>query len=106
MKKIWSILVVVMFVFVLVACGKDDPTNPDDTKQTIALTYADWGNQEMNQRMIDKFMEKYPHIRVTLATNISGSGAEFTGSLVDAAQLEFFLMCLQLIMYLLLLMQV
>lgn len=87
MKKIWSILVVVMFVFVFVACGKDDPTNPDDTKQTIALTYADWGNQEMNQRMIDKFMEKYPHIRVTLATNISGSGAEFTGSLVDAAQL-------------------
>ncbi|OHE35190.1 MAG: hypothetical protein A2013_06525, partial [Tenericutes bacterium GWE2_38_8] len=53
---------------------------------TIELTYADWGNQEFNQRMIDLFMAKYPNIRVTLRGDIAGSGAEFTGNLVTAAQ--------------------
>jgi multiple sugar transport system substrate-binding protein len=36
--------------------------------------------------MIDAFMEKYPHINVTLRTDILGAGAEFTGNLVTAAQ--------------------
>jgi multiple sugar transport system substrate-binding protein len=36
--------------------------------------------------MIDLFMVKYPNIRVTLRGDIAGSGAEFTGNLVTAAQ--------------------
>ncbi|HRY78712.1 MAG TPA: hypothetical protein P5154_08125, partial [Candidatus Izemoplasmatales bacterium] len=54
--------------------------------QIIELTYADWGDQEFNQRMIDAFMVMYPNIRVTLRTDITGSGAAFTGNLVTAAQ--------------------
>jgi len=54
--------------------------------QTIELSYADWGNQEINQYLIDKFMEKYPHINVTLRKDITGSGESFTGNLVTAAQ--------------------
>ncbi len=36
--------------------------------------------------MIDLFMAEYPNIRVTLRGDIAGSGAEFTGNLVTAAQ--------------------
>ena len=66
----------------LAACGGKGGT----TTKYIELTYADWGNPEFNQRMLDKFMEKYPNIRVTLRQDITGSGAEFTGNLVNAAQ--------------------
>lgn len=65
--------------FVLVGCGGSSAAT-----QTIELTYADWGNQELNQRMIDAFMEQYPNINVTLRQDITGNGAEFTGNLVAA----------------------
>ncbi len=95
MKKLLALLLVALFAFGLAACGNDDPTVvpteeptvvPTNPVQTIELTYADWGNPEFNQRMIDAFMLKYPHIRVTLRQDIPGSGAEFTGNLVTAAQ--------------------
>ncbi len=84
MKKIALLLVTAVLALGLVACGGGGD-NPPIT-QKIALTYADWGDQEFNQKMIDKFMEAYPDIEVTLRSDISGSGAEFTGNLVDAAQ--------------------
>ena len=86
MKKIFLLLVGLFLFFGLAACGNDpdDPTVP--VGQSIDLTYADWGNQEFNQRMIDAFMVEHPNIRVTLAKDITGSGAEFTGNLVTAAQ--------------------
>ena len=86
MKKIILLIVGLFLVFGLAACNNDDndPTTP--VGQSIELTYADWGNQTFNQRMIDAFMVKYPEIRVTLRTDIAGSGAEFTGNLVTVAQ--------------------
>lgn len=88
MKKLLLIAVGLFLVIGLTACGPDEETviPTDTTGQTIELTYADWGNQEFNQRMIDLFMAKYPNIRVTLRGDIAGSGAEFTGNLVTAAQ--------------------
>ena len=90
MKKILTLLMVLAFAFALVACNggekTPEPTENTPAVQTIELTYADWGNAEFNQRMIDAFMVKYPNIRVTLRTDIAGSGAEFTGNLVTAAQ--------------------
>jgi len=104
MKKIIALFLVVLFSIGLLACSNtetpidtvvptdsvetpvDTPTVPTGPVQTIELTYADWGNQEFNQRMINEFMKKYPHIRVTLRTDIAGSGAIFTGNLVTAAQ--------------------
>lgn len=76
-------------VFTLAACGgggtdPDDPDNPDTGTKEIVLSYADWGDQELNQLLIDAFMEKYPNIRVELRQDISGAGAEFTGSLLNA----------------------
>ncbi len=81
MKKIFALLVISLFALTLAACN-----GGGSTTKYIELTYADWGDQAFNQRMIDKFMEKYPNITVTLRQDISGSGATFTGNLVTAAQ--------------------
>ncbi len=88
MKKIVTLLLVLLAVFSLVACNPKENNNKtkDPAKQTIELTYADWANPALNQRLIDAFMVEYPHIRVTLRNDIAGSGAEFTGNLVTAAQ--------------------
>ena len=87
MKKLFTLLMVLVLGFVLYACGgEEDPIDPNGPTQTIALSYADWGDPEFNQRMIDAFEEKYPHIDVTLRTDIEGSGEAFTGNLVTAAQ--------------------
>ena len=81
MKKIFALLVISLFALTLAACN-----GGGSTTKYVELTYADWGDQAFNQRMIDKFMEKYPNITVTLRQDISGSGATFTGNLVTAAQ--------------------
>lgn len=115
MKKILLLLAGMFLVFAFAACGGETTTAATSTtttttttsgtgttvsntgttstgtttsgdRQTIELTYADWGDADFNQRMINLFMEKYPWIRVTLRTDISGSGATFTGNLVTAAQ--------------------
>jgi multiple sugar transport system substrate-binding protein len=65
MKKILLLFVALFLVVGLYACGDD--TETPIVNQKIELTYADWGNQEFNQRMIDAFMAKYPDIRVTLS---------------------------------------
>jgi multiple sugar transport system substrate-binding protein len=87
--------------FILVGCGgtstassgvassTTNSTTSQTTSQTlrpVTLSYADWGNQEFNQRMIDAFEARYPHITVELRQDITGSGAEFTGNLITAAQ--------------------
>jgi len=50
----------------------------------IVLSYADWGDAELNQILIDAFEAKYPNITVELRQDITGSGAEFTGNLLNA----------------------
>lgn len=81
MKKFFTVFIALFLVVSLVACGEKTPT-----EKKIELRYADWANGDFNKRMIDKFMEKYPHIRVTLSTDIGGSGDQFTGNLEIAAQ--------------------
>ncbi len=82
MKKLFALLVISLFALTLAACNGGG----GNTVKYIELTYADWGDPVFNQRMIDKFMEKYPNITVTLRQDITGSGATFTGNLVTAAQ--------------------
>ncbi|MDI6453160.1 ABC transporter substrate-binding protein [Peloplasma aerotolerans] len=89
MKKIFVLFMVIVLGFGLAACKgtpTDPGTDPTSPTGTIELTYADWGDQEFNKRLIDAFMVKYPNIRVTLRSDISGSGATFTGNLITAAQ--------------------
>ena len=84
MKKILTLFVITAFTLVLVACGGSEPTDPGE--QYVELTYADWADPELNQALIDAFMEAHPDIRVSLRTDITGSGDAFTGNLVTAAQ--------------------
>lgn len=63
----------------------DDPSCTDPIiTENIVLTYADWGDSELNQALIDSFMEEYPNIKVELRQDITGAGAEFTGNLINA----------------------
>lgn len=66
------------------ACSLDPFAPECITHDNIVLSYADWGDQELNQALIDSFMAKYPNITVELRQDIVGSGAEFTGNLINA----------------------
>ena len=90
MKK-WLAILSLTLVFTLAACGggdtdPSDPSNPSDPGGTneIVLSYADWGDQELNQALIDAFMEEYPNVRVELRQDITGAGGEFTANLLNA----------------------
>lgn len=54
------------------------------TTANITLSYADWGDPNINQALADAFMEKYPNITVRLRTDITGTGGAFTESLLNA----------------------
>lgn len=99
MKK--KLLKTLLFVFVTVlslslfACGNtgnngnggnNNNGNGGNTNKKIYLTYAEWGDQDVAQAMIDAFMVAHPNIVVTLDTSITGSGTAFTNNLVAAAQ--------------------
>lgn len=88
MKKIFLTLILIFVVVGLAACGKEPTDTKNNNGQMIELTYADWANQALNQKLIDAFMVKYPNIRVTLRTDIEGTGAAFTGNLIAAAQAD------------------
>ncbi|XMB72202.1 hypothetical protein RJI07_08865 [Mycoplasmatota bacterium WC30] len=63
----------------------ENPFDPSCISQdNIVLSYADWGDDELNQALIASFMEKYPNITVELRQDITGAGAEFTGNLINA----------------------
>ncbi|MDY0276937.1 MAG: ABC transporter substrate-binding protein [Acholeplasma sp.] len=80
MKKLLVTTLLIFGTLFLASCGKDKDKNK------ISLSYADWGDQVVNQKMIDAFMEKYPNISVELRGDISGSGEEFTGNLITASE--------------------
>ncbi len=62
----------------------DTPTTSYIPTEEIVLSYADWGDVELNQILIDAFEAKYPNITVELRQDITGAGAEFTGNLLNA----------------------
>ena len=110
MKKILIFIALLFASFSLYACnGEEDPIvdngndngnnngndngdNNDNNNggsgtqpvRNVVLTYADWGNQTVNQLLIDAFMEMYPNIRVELRRDITGAGDAFTENLLNA----------------------
>ena len=88
--------------FILVGCGGGNSTASSGASGTtsgtsttsgsssqnlrpVSLSYADWGDPIFNQKMIDAFEARYPHITVELRQDIIGDGATFTGNLILAA---------------------
>lgn len=92
MKKIRTLvftLLLVSLTLAIVGCGKtgdDTGGGNGDNTPTINLTYAEWGDQTVAQKMLDAFMDKHPNIKVKLDTSITGSGTAFTTNLIAAAQ--------------------
>lgn len=92
----WIILFSLISLFLLGACTVNDQSSkPEDSnpvessdpnhKNVVHISYASWGDPEIEQRLIEKFEEAYPHIKVYYDQSIAGSGREFTLNLVDAA---------------------
>ncbi|MDF2700139.1 MAG: hypothetical protein K0Q49_1695 [Haloplasmataceae bacterium] len=103
MKKIFSVFLLLILTVVLFACG--DSTTSITTvgttigttvgsttatttqpRNNIQLTYASWGNATVEEKMIEAFEAKYPYIDVIIDRTITGTGRQFTESLVAAAQ--------------------
>jgi multiple sugar transport system substrate-binding protein len=91
MKKILTLTMLMLLTFALAACRDTEPDpnggnggNGGGNVRNITLSYADWGNQEVNQALVDAFMLEYPHITVDLRRDITGAGGEFTANLLNA----------------------
>lgn len=82
MKKIMLLTILATLAFTVVACAGNGGNG--GSKGDIILSYADWGDQELNQALIDSFMEENPHIQVELRKDITGAGETFTGNLLNA----------------------
>ncbi len=81
MQKLLLLCSILFISLGLFACD-----NNGGEEQLVELSYADWGDPDFNQKMIYAFEEKYPHIKVTLRTDIAGSGEAFTANLINTAQ--------------------
>lgn len=94
MKKVKTLLFSLLlcsFIFVIVGCGNKGNNGGgggggETPTPTVNLTYAEWGDQVVAQKMLDAFMDKHPNIKVTLDTSITGTGKAFTTNLIAAAQ--------------------
>lgn len=92
MKKVLSIIMMSVVALLLVSCkdknGGGNGNGNGGNQKNITLSYADWGEASFNRKMLDAFENKYPHIKVELREDIGGSGDEFTGNLINAAQAD------------------
>jgi multiple sugar transport system substrate-binding protein len=73
MKKLMSIVSILMLAMILVACGGEDPETEIPSAEPVTLTYASWDlgapeseSPNMNRLMIEAFMDEYPHITVEI----------------------------------------
>jgi multiple sugar transport system substrate-binding protein len=73
MKKLMSIVSILMLALILVACGGEDPETEIPSTEPVTLTYASWDlgapeseSPNMNRLMIEAFMDEYPHITVEI----------------------------------------
>lgn len=81
MKKLVLVVIASFFLVTLAACTNEKKPGTG----IIELTYADWGDSDQNQALIDAFMVANPTIRVSLRNDIGGSGEQFTGNLITVA---------------------
>ena len=89
MKKYFSLLLVFIACLVLVSCGEgNDNTGGGGGNVTgeVMLSYASWGDAELDALIIAEFEAKHPGVTVYRDTSISGTGNTFTANLVTAAQ--------------------
>ena len=89
MKKYFSLILIFIACLVLVSCGEgNDNTGGGGGNVTgeVMLSYASWGDAELDALIIAEFEAKHPGVTVYRDTSISGTGNAFTSNLVTAAQ--------------------
>ena len=86
MKKYFSLILVFIACLVLVSCGGDKDNPGGTVSGEIMLSYASWGDAELDALLIAEFEEKHPGVTIYRDTSITGTGNSFTANLVTAAQ--------------------
>ncbi len=81
--KTLSFALVCLMAVVLVGCGDDSNSG---LSGTITLTYASWGDDNLDQKLIEEFEKTHENVKVMKDTSIGGTGNVFTKNLVTAAQ--------------------
>lgn len=81
--KTLSFALLCLVSIVLVGCGDDSGGN---LSGTITLTYASWGDNDLDQKLIEEFEKTHENVKVIKDTSIGGTGKVFTKNLVTAAQ--------------------
>ena len=79
MKKLLFLLLI-LGLSVISGCHNDD-----NGKRQVELTYASWGNEQLEQAMLSAFEEAHPNIRVHRDLSITGTGNAFTENLIKVS---------------------
>lgn len=82
--KTLSFALVCLTALVLVGCGGGN--NGGNISGSITITYASWGDANLDQKLIDEFEKNHENVTVLRDTSITGTGNVFTKNLVTAAQ--------------------
>lgn len=95
LKKLLALTLSASVVVSLSACKKKEApkketpvkTLSEMTKDNITLTYAQWGNADYTNMMVQKFMEKYPNIKVEVVPLEQGTWNDGLTNLASAGTL-------------------
>lgn len=83
--KTLSIISICMIALILGSCGKTN-SNKGNLSGNITLTYASWGDANLDAMLIDEFEKLHENVTIVRDTSITGTGNVFTKNLVTAAQ--------------------
>lgn len=87
MRKYLSLLIVLIATIALVGCGGDEDNKDNNKPQgEITLSYASWGNADLDALLIAEFEKTHPNVKIYRDISITGTGKSFTANLITAAQ--------------------
>ena len=86
MKKYFSFLLILTIAFTLIGCKPQSGGGGGGHEGEITLSYASWGNAELDELLIAEFEATHPNVKIYRDTSITGTGNSFTANLVTAAQ--------------------
>ena len=87
MKKFYSLLLVLLGCLILAGCNDtEDPGTGGGVTGEVTLSYASWGDANLDALLIAEFEKTHPGVTIFRDTSITGTGNSFTANLVTAAQ--------------------
>ncbi len=83
--KTLSIFSILTIALILVGCGGKGGNGGGVTGK-ITLTYASWGDANLDAMLIEEFQKTHDNVTILRDTSITGTGNVFTANLVAASQ--------------------